>query len=156
MEELPAVLCTPDALSGPLLELVSRRLRTEGMAALSSFGLRPRHLVALTVLNMMGDPSQHDLGEALELDRTNLVGLLNDLEAAKLIERRRDAADRRKHTVSLTGQGRRRLVELTGALEGVERRVLAPLSPSEQETLRSLLGRVAADATGLGSSLGSS
>ena len=44
-------------------------------------GLRPRHLVALTVLRGRGGITQQALVATLEMDGTNIVGLLNELEA---------------------------------------------------------------------------
>ena len=55
-------------------------MRAAGETALSAAGLRPRHLLAMTVLRDQGESSQADLAGTLQLDRTNLVGLLNELE----------------------------------------------------------------------------
>ena len=95
IDELPIALQQPRGLSGPLLDLIARRIRTEAESTVESFNLRPRHVIALMLLQLLGEQSQSDLGEALRVDRTNLVGLLNDLEAAELIERRRSSQDRR-------------------------------------------------------------
>jgi DNA-binding MarR family transcriptional regulator len=145
IDELPDVFCQPRGQAGPLLDLIARRIRTEVESQIEAFNLRPRHVIALTLLQLLGDQSQSELGESLRVDPTNLVGLLNDLEAAKLIERRRSPQDRRRHTVTLTPTGRRRLAEIEDALADAEQRVLAPLDPDQQNTLRALLGQVAAN-----------
>jgi MarR family transcriptional regulator, transcriptional regulator for hemolysin len=145
IDQLPVVLQQPRGQTGPLLELVARRIRTEAESEIEAFDLRPRHVIALTLLQLLGAQSQSDLGEALRIDRTNLVGLLNDLEAAELIERRRSPQDRRRHTVSLTPTGTRRLAELELALTDAEQRVLAPLDSDAQATLRALLEQLAAN-----------
>ena len=67
--------------------------------------MRSRHLVALTVLRESGGSTQQSLSTTLQIDRTNLVGLLNELEADKLIERRRSSEDRRRHIVEITATG---------------------------------------------------
>jgi DNA-binding MarR family transcriptional regulator len=146
LDELPLVLQRPRRHSGPLLELIARRIRTEAESEIETFNLRPRHVVALTLLQLVGEQSQSDLGEALRVDRTNLVGLLNDLEAANLIERRRSPQDRRRHTVSLTPEGTRRLAEVENALTEAEQRVLAVLDSEQQATLHALLEQVTANA----------
>jgi DNA-binding MarR family transcriptional regulator len=128
MDKLPGVLQQPRGQSGPLLELIGRRIRTEAESEIETFNLRPRHVIALTLLQLVGEQSQSDLGEALRIDRTNLVGLLNDLESAELIDRRRSPEDRRRHTVSLTPTGTRRLAELEDALAEAEQRVLKVLN----------------------------
>src|SRR5262245_6246212 len=114
--------------SGPLLDLLSRRMRAVGEAALNSVDLRPRHLLALTVLRDGGEISQVDLAATLQLDRTNLVGLLNELEAEGLVERRRSPEDRRRHTVVLTQGGHERLARAEFALAAAEDIVLGELT----------------------------
>jgi DNA-binding MarR family transcriptional regulator len=145
IDQLPVVLQQPRGQTGPLLELIARRVRAEAESEIEAFNLRPRHVVALTLLQLLGPQSQSDLADALRVDGTNLVGLLNDLEAEDLIERRRSPQDRRRHTVSLTPTGVRRLVELEHALRDAEQRVLAVLDSDQQDTLRALLEQLAAD-----------
>jgi DNA-binding MarR family transcriptional regulator len=85
------------------------RLRSE--AVLAPLGLRARHLMALAVLRDGGGSTQQALAAILEMDGTNIVGLLNDLEAEDLIERRRSPEDRRRHMVELTEAERDAAVE---------------------------------------------
>jgi DNA-binding MarR family transcriptional regulator len=81
------------------------------------------------------------------MDATNVVALLNELEAADLVQRRRSPQDRRRHTVALTDKGRAHLKEIEDLLAGVEQRVLDPLTPDEQQTLYALLSRATATPT---------
>ena len=127
--------------SGALLDLLSRRMRAVGESALQSQGLRPRHLLTMTVLRDSGESSQADLAGTLQLDRTNLVGLLNELENDGLIERRRSPEDRRRHTVVLTDEGRERLARAEFALAAAEDIVLANLSAKQRDTLYELLAK---------------
>src|ERR1700757_3470228 len=71
---------------GALLHHLARRMRLRTEAVLAPLGLRPRHLVALTVLRDRGGSTQQALAATLEIDATNIVGLLNALEAHQLIE----------------------------------------------------------------------
>ena len=119
------------------------RLRAE--SALAPLGLRPRHLVALTVLRDGGGSTQQALSTTLQIDRTNLVGLLNELEADKLIERRRSSEDRRRHIVELTTAGANRLREAECALAGVEEELLGRLDAEQRETLYRLLHQATSD-----------
>jgi DNA-binding MarR family transcriptional regulator len=75
----------------------------------------------------------------LQIDSTNLVGLLNELEADKLIERRRSSEDRRRHIVELTAAGAKRLAKAEFALAAVEDEVLGRLDDDQRETLYRLL-----------------
>ncbi len=126
------------------LDLLSRRMRSVGESALKSTGLRPRHLLTMTVLRDQGESSQADLAGTLQLDRTNLVGLLNELENEGLIERRRSPEDRRRHTVVLTDDGRERLARAEFALAAAEDIVLAGLTAKQRDTLYELLAKATA------------
>src|SRR4051812_46501018 len=121
-----------------LLDLLTRRMRTAGESALQAAGLRPRHLLVLTVLRDLGETSQADLAGTLQLDRTNLVGLLNELETETLIERRRSPEDRRRHTVVITTEGRERLARAEFALAAAEDLVLGALTRKQRDTLYEL------------------
>ncbi|MGN9807783.1 MarR family winged helix-turn-helix transcriptional regulator [Micromonospora sp. BQ11] len=129
--------------SGALLDHLARRIRLRSESVLAPLGLRPRHLVALTVLRAEGGISQQSLAGTLEMDGTNVVGLLNELEAERLIERRRSPEDRRRHVVELTPAGAERLAEAECALTTAEDEVLGALEPAERETLYELLRRAA-------------
>jgi len=141
MADLPVVR-PAEHLSAPLLVHLARRMQTEADAELAVFGLRARHVVALTLLRDLGEQNQSDLSATLGMDATNVVALLNELEADDLVQRRRSPQDRRRHTVSLTAAGMARLKEIEDLLTGVEQRVLDPLTPEEQRTLYTLLSRV--------------
>src|SRR5882757_5979842 len=81
MGSLP-VLTQPVHRAGALLDHLARRVRVRSEAVLAPLGLRPRHLVALTVLRNRGNRTQQSLATTLDMDGTNIVGLLNELEAA--------------------------------------------------------------------------
>jgi len=124
----------------PLLDHLGRLVRTGGESVLARLGLRARHLVALTLLrDHGGEIAQQRLATALQIDGTNLVGLLNHLEADGLVARRRSPEDRRRHVVELTDAGRRRLAEAEAALGELEDELLGPLDDAERETLYRLL-----------------
>jgi DNA-binding MarR family transcriptional regulator len=125
--------------SAALLDHMARRMRAGTESALAPLGLRPRHLVTLTVLRDQGVSGQQALSDLLRMDRTNLVGLLNELEADGLIERRRSDADRRRHIVELTAAGVERLEEAELALAGVEDDLLEALDDEQRAALHELL-----------------
>ncbi|MEY2523512.1 MAG: hypothetical protein QOJ66_2077, partial [Ilumatobacteraceae bacterium] len=74
-----------------LLDHLARAGRRAAETMLEPTGLRPRHLIALTLLHDHGAASQQGLADTLSLDPSNVVGLLNELEERGLITRRRDA-----------------------------------------------------------------
>jgi DNA-binding MarR family transcriptional regulator len=144
----PPVCAGSDQLLGPLFDLLTRRIRNAAEAELQTFGLRPRHVVAMTLLRDHGERGQSEFAEALGIDPTNLVALLNELEGLDFVERRRAPQDRRRHTVVLTDAGVRRLGEVEHALGGIENRMFSALADDERATLYRLLQRAAAGAAG--------
>jgi DNA-binding MarR family transcriptional regulator len=91
-----------------------------------------------------GAMAQQDLCISMHLDPNNCVLMLNHMEAAGHVRRTRDPADRRRHIVEITDDGRDALARADAALNTVEDQVLGPLNPEERETLRMLLGRALA------------
>jgi DNA-binding MarR family transcriptional regulator len=138
---------TPDTAASyqslALLDHLSRVARREADGAPDPDGLRPRHLVALTLLRDHGAATQQALAEALRLDPSNLVGLLNDLESRGLVTRRRDPDDRRRHIVQLAPAGLTTLRAAERRLAEVENKVLGALTTDERCTLHALLIRAA-------------
>ena len=125
----------------PLLEHLARVGRRAAEATMSPGGLRPRHLIALKLLSEQGPASQQGLTDALSLDPSNVVGLLNELEERELITRRRDRADRRRHIVELSPQGEDELHLAYAQLSLIEDDLLSALSAEERRTLYDLLAR---------------
>jgi DNA-binding MarR family transcriptional regulator len=80
--------------------------------------------------------SQLALAQHLGVDRTVMTYLLDDLETARLIERRPDPTDRRARRVVATQLGTELLVTLNDRLRAAEADVLAPLDRAGRETFR--------------------
>jgi DNA-binding MarR family transcriptional regulator len=131
----------------PLLDHLARVGRRAAETSMSPGGLRPRHLIALKLLSEHGPAGQQGLAEALSLDPSNVVGLLNELEERGLITRRRDPADRRRHIVELSAGGQEELCLAQARLSRVEDDLLSVLTAEERATLYRLLTR-AVDAVG--------
>lgn len=103
-------------------------------------GMRLRQFMVLSYIERQEEPArQQDLCETLMLDANNCVLLLNELEDAGWTTRRRDAADRRRHVVELTDEGRRALRKARKAQEALEDKILVGLDADEREQLRGLL-----------------
>ena len=132
------------ARSTVLITRMARAMRRQFEQAVAPLGLRSRHLVALTHLSDHGPTAQQTLIEALGLDASNLVALLNELEDADLIVRSRDRADRRRGIIELSAEGERVLATVDRAFEAVDDEMLAALSSDERAVLNELLARASA------------
>jgi DNA-binding MarR family transcriptional regulator len=129
--------------TGFLLARLGRAVTRQYRSALIPIGLKPRETSALLTLRDEGAMSQQALGAALDIDASNLVVLLNDLEADGLILRRRDPEDRRRHLVEISKRGGKLICEVERASIQIDDEFFAGLDPNERATLHGLLARVA-------------
>lgn len=114
-----------------------------GNAALSEHGLKVRSYSVLTLASGDARPSQRELAEFLRLDPSQVVSLVDELEARDLVERRPDPTDRRANVVVATAAGRDLAARASESARAAEEHVHAQLSSTERETLATLLRRMA-------------
>jgi DNA-binding MarR family transcriptional regulator len=143
--ELPSV--------GPTLRLPKELLQnTAFLVARLGYGFKSRAIAAVeeagfslydySVLALLGEEArkaQATIADALMLDRSQLVGILDGLEERGLVERKRDPNDRRRHLVSLTADGRQQLGRVRAIVAEVQEELLAPLDAKSRETLHGLV-----------------
>lgn len=136
-----------DALSGVfLLAREMRRHIHELMAdepwAVAS-GFRPPCTGVLDIVARHQPVSQRQISDHLGLDASDVVGVLDILEGAGMVERRRDPADRRRHAVVLTEVGETAARHFAALRAQAEDRVLVDLDDDERRQLAGLLHRAA-------------
>ncbi|MGW3493715.1 MarR family winged helix-turn-helix transcriptional regulator [Streptomyces sp. NPDC001020] len=139
---LPAIRSLPSWLLGR----AAARGRALVADALAAEGMKMWHHVVLSAVRDLGPVAQADLGRGVALDPKDLVGVLNDLQAAGLAVRAPDPKDRRKNAVSLTEEGGRLLERCEKAAREANDALLAPLSAAEREQFMELLTRVSGTA----------
>lgn len=144
MDDLRAA---PPSLTGLTTYLLSRtgkiaRGRLAGRFA--DRGLRLWHHAVLAALADFGPHVQRDLAARLAIDPSDMAKIVDELAGPEnsYVERARDAADRRRITVTLTDAGRTLLAELDAEAEAVQAEVLDPLSDDERAQLNALLQKV--------------
>jgi MarR family transcriptional regulator, lower aerobic nicotinate degradation pathway regulator len=130
--------------SGFLLGVVGSAAKARWMEEIEDTGFNPNHVRILMLLDEGASKTQAAIADSLELDRSQLVGLLDKLEEAGLVERRPNPTDRRNHMVMLTSAGRRKLTKFRAAAEAIEEEFLAPLDQQSRVQLHDLLIRLAA------------
>ena len=108
-------------------------------------GVRTQHYHVLASLADDGDAVQATLADRIVLDRSDLVTLLDELEALDYVVRRTAPADRRRKIVAITATGEKQLVAMDQLIYAAEAELLEPLSASERKTLLELLDRLTAE-----------
>lgn len=115
------------------------------IGVMAAVGLRPASFSVLCVVNANPGLTQTAVSEALGLQRTNLVAIIDILEERGLARREPAVNDRRSHALFLTDSGQRLLAEAFELQAGHESRVLARLKPKERVQLLYLLHRMLGD-----------
>ncbi|MER5325861.1 MarR family winged helix-turn-helix transcriptional regulator [Streptosporangium roseum] len=87
--------------------------------------------------------TQLALAQAVSVDKSKLVLILDELEGAGLVLRRPDPADRRARIIEVTPRGSRALKAARGDIEAVEERLLADLDVPARTALRDALRHLA-------------
>ncbi|WP_067706408.1 MarR family winged helix-turn-helix transcriptional regulator [Nocardia yamanashiensis] len=92
----------------------------------------------LTYLADEGEISQQAMADAMEIDRSEVVRLVDSLEKAGLVTRQRDPADRRRNFLVITAAGNRLREQTDAQLAETTDRLLHRLTPAERATLHRL------------------
>jgi DNA-binding MarR family transcriptional regulator len=140
----PAPGADHDGFSYLLVQLGTRaaRMFAEQLAPL---GLEPRHAGLLFRLAANEGRSQQALGELLGLNPTRMVFLVDELEQRGLVERRRNAADRRSYALYLTDSGQDMLHAIRETAGQQRGGLGATLSQGERGQLTGLLRKLAGE-----------
>ena len=106
-----------------------------------------RTLRDLGVLAVLADGplSQAQVGALLHVNRTVMISVIDDIEAAGLVRRERDPADRRRYALRITDEGRAAVPHLHEAAITAERQLTASLNGAQRRRLGSLLRRLVPD-----------
>ena len=137
---LPAELV---ARPGFLLARLGLTLKGQTMDAFEEQGFSAYHYSILALLDEGARTTQAGIADALGMDASMLVSLLDGLEDRGLVERKRDPNDRRRQMVTMTAAGRRQLTAFRKTIQQIEDEFLGPLSEDERQELHDLLLRVA-------------
>ncbi len=128
--------------TGFLLKKAALRIQEAYEGRLDPLGMAAKHYGVLSVLEEKGSITQHEIGRCIYVDRTTMVGILDDLEKKGLVERKEHPTDRRSHAVYLTSKGKEAVGKAHHLASTVEKRFLECLSAREQKELRQILRKL--------------
>jgi DNA-binding MarR family transcriptional regulator len=127
-----------------LLSQVGARSAQIFTERLLPLGISPRGYVVLSNLAAAGDsPTQQQLADALGIHRNNMVGLIDELEAAGWVQRHRSTRDRRAFGVRLTETGLALVGQIDRLIPTLDDELAQRLTDNERKTMVALLKQVA-------------
>ncbi|MDR7330316.1 MarR family winged helix-turn-helix transcriptional regulator [Corynebacterium guangdongense] len=126
------------------LERLRRRTRDEVEAALATRNTTQREYWVLTCLADADAASQSALSEALAIDASDMVRLIDVLEKNGWVKRERDPRDRRRQIVAATKKGTKAQSELAQLIHEAEERALDVSTNKQLKHLRKLASTILA------------
>lgn len=127
-------------LSPPyLLSDSARLLRRAFDARVRELGMTSPQARLLLNLHHTEGENQGFYAERLEVEPISLTRMIDRMEEAGLIERRRDPADRRAWRLHLTTRSREVIDQVRASLAGLEDEMLAGLDSAQRSALAEML-----------------
>ena len=127
-----------------MLQPVVRALIEAELPVLAGHGITMWGYVVLSALRDAPQSTQAALAEKIGADKTRIIATLDDLQAAGLITRDPDPADRRARLLSITTAGSRVRRAVQGDIQRNEERVLAELAPGDRRAFLRAAERLSA------------
>lgn len=134
----PSLLCHTSYLASQVSKYGRRGLESW----LAEHGMALGHHAVLSALDDFGPQSQQELADALDLDKSHLVGRIDKLVDDGLVSRKQNPTDRRRNEIALTPAGKSLVERLRPIGQESQTDCLTALSQAERDTLAGLLLRV--------------
>jgi DNA-binding MarR family transcriptional regulator len=125
-----------------LLAQVAQSYRALSDALMEQIDMHRAQAMLLCRLFVEEGLTQSEIAEQLAVNGATITSMLQRMEEAGLVSRRRDADDNRLVRVYLTACGREKEQSITAQFLKIEARMFAGFSPDEREMLRRLLRRL--------------
>lgn len=126
---------------GPRVRLLRNALTSRSIAVSAPHGLPTGSLTVLSLVAANPGSSQTALANRAGLNKSALVGIIDQLEQRGLIARDRSATDRRRYGVTVTAEGQQVMRRLFAAVDSEEGPIREALGAAEMATLLALLDK---------------
>jgi len=126
---------------GPRVRLLRNALAARSIAALEDFGLPTGSLTVLSLIAANPHSSQTVLARAAGLNKSALVGIVDELEKRGLAARDRSTSDRRRNHLTVTTEGEAAMQAMFERVRRGEEKVRDALGANDHRRLLDLLDR---------------
>jgi DNA-binding MarR family transcriptional regulator len=133
---------------GYRLRRASNVIQADLSIALKPFDLRMITYTALVLIRDNPGLSQSQLAAAMDVERPNLVVIVDELETRGLVTRDRLPTDRRTYALAVTDKGDRICASAVDAVIDHERHLLAGLTEANRKTVETVLALIRKNAQG--------
>jgi len=91
-----------------------------------------KNFSVLVLIDKMGDQcSQKFIADTLHIDKTMMVGVLDDLTNLGFVKRTQNPSDRREYWIQLTDKGHEHMPEIKGVVKQLNEATLSGLTATE-------------------------
>ncbi len=135
---------TLDGSVGPRVRLLRNVLAARSIAVSAPYGLPTGSLTVLSLIAANPGRSQSTLADRAGLNKSALVGIIDQLEQRGLAERVRSSSDRRRYQVKVTPAGEEMIETLFSVVDPAEQPIREALGQRDMATLLALLDRAIA------------
>lgn len=134
---------SPKDMIGRTIGRAARLWRRAVDVRLQAYGLTEATWLPLLHLSRaMAPMRQKDLAASLGLDGSTVVRLLDNLQAAGLVERREDEGDRRAKTIHLTPEAERLVAQVEAIARDVRLATIQGIPEADIERAAAVLERI--------------
>lgn len=131
-----------DGLVGFHIRLASAAVYQHFTESVGDLGLTQKQVATLWLIHDHPGIAQADIGRRLRMDRASVMAIVNRMQDRGFLERGASTKDRRRQTLSLTGEGQAALTQARSCIVEHENWLKSRFSPAETAMLVELLRRV--------------
>ena len=125
------------------LTRVARAYKTSADKVASRYGLSQATAWPAVMIDQMGDRVRPgEVADALGLDPSSVVRVIDQLIAARLLIREEDANDRRARLLTLTDDGRQRVKQIGEAMRPLRRKLFEDIDREDLEAALRVLEKL--------------
>jgi DNA-binding MarR family transcriptional regulator len=126
---------------GPRIRLLHNVLAARSIAALEGYGLPTGSHTVLSLIAANPGSTQTELAEAAGLNKSALVGIVDELEKRGFAARVRSPSDRRRNHLTVTPEGEAEMKAMFARVDPGEVSIREALGPRDHALLLNLLDR---------------